>query len=179
MILQSRVKQTQALSAHLSGSEEEVHALTSENESLQKELDGCRRELRMFRKELDGLVDQMAEMGTEVMDAKNKVSVYSKRLNEVEQELNSTQELNVDLQEQLRIAMERQKQAQSSTAQVVKNMQSELGKVLSDSGTIRSTLEELENRQEKCEGKVVEMISNTKEYAQLLEEAQTTIQTLR
>ncbi|KAI7829815.1 hypothetical protein BC939DRAFT_322437 [Gamsiella multidivaricata] len=179
LILQSRVHHSQELSAHLTGSEDEVHNLTNENESLQKELDVCRRELKTFRKELDSLVEQMADMGTEVMDAKNKVTVYSRRLTEVEQELNSTQELNVNLQEQLRTAMEKQKQTQSTTAQVVKNMQSELGRVVSDSGVIRSTLEELEGRQEKCEGKVVEMISNTKEYAQLLEEAQTTIQTMR
>ncbi|KAF9573358.1 hypothetical protein EC968_008628 [Mortierella alpina] len=178
--LQSRVHQ-QALhfNTHLDGSEDDMKNLTSENESLQKELDGCRRELKMFRKELDGLVEQMNEMGTEVLDAKTKVTVYSRRLNEVEQELTVTQGLNVDLQEQLRVTLERQKQTHSSTAMAMKNMQSELGKVLSDSGTIRSTLEELENRQDKCEGKVVEMMSNTKEYAHLLEEAQTTIQTMR
>ncbi|KAG0004007.1 hypothetical protein BGZ79_010540 [Entomortierella chlamydospora] len=179
LILQSRVNQTHALSAHLSGTEDEVQNLTNENESLQKELDGCRRELKMFRKELDNLVEQMADMGTEVLDAKNKVSTYSRRLNEVEQELNSTQELNVNLQEQLQVALEKQKQTQSTTAQAVKIMQNELGRVVSDSGTLRSTLVELENRQEKCEGRVVEMISNTKEYAHLLEEAQTTIQTMR
>ncbi|KAG0303872.1 hypothetical protein BGZ98_006185 [Dissophora globulifera] len=179
LMLQSRVHHTQELSAHLTGSEDEVRNLTSENESLQKELDGCRRELKTFRKELDHLVEQMAEMGSEVLDAKSKVSMYSRRLTEVEQELNSTQELNVDLQEQLRVALEKHKQTHSNTAQVVKNMQTELGRVVSDSGTIRSTLEELESRQEKCEGRVVEMISNTKEYAQLLEEAQTTIQTMR
>ncbi|KAF9980796.1 hypothetical protein BGZ75_007969 [Mortierella antarctica] len=178
--LQSRVhQQTLHFNTHLDGSEDEMKNLTSENESLQKELDGCRRELKMFRKELDGLVEQMNEMGTEVLDAKTKVTVYSRRLNEVEQELTATQGLNVDLQEQLRVTLERQKQTHSSTAMAMKSMQSELGKVLSDSGTIRSTLEELENRQDKCEGKVVEMMSNTKEYAHLLEEAQTTIQTMR
>ncbi|KAF9959974.1 hypothetical protein BGZ72_008303 [Mortierella alpina] len=178
--LQSRVhQQSLHFNTHLDGSEDEMRNLTSENESLQKELDGCRRELKMFRKELDGLVEQMNEMGTEVLDAKTKVTVYSRRLNEVEQELTVTQGLNVDLQEQLRVTLERQKQTHSSTAMAMKSMQSELGKVLSDSGTIRSTLEELENRQDKCEGRVVEMMSNTKEYAHLLEEAQTTIQTMR
>lgn len=161
------------------GAEDDTNDLTAENENLQKELDVCRRELKTFRKELDNLVDQMAEMGTEVVDAKNKVSVYSRRLNEVEQELNSTQELNVNLQEQLRNSLEKQKQANSSTTQAMKQMQTELGRVASDSGALRSNLVELESRQEKCEGKVVEMISNTKEYADLLEEAQTTIQTLR
>ncbi|KAF9100310.1 hypothetical protein BGX29_006718 [Mortierella sp. GBA35] len=179
LLLQSRAHHSRELASHLTGSQDEVMNLTNEKDTLQRELDGCRRELKMFRKELDGLVEQMTEMGTEVLDAKAKVSHYSRRLNEVEQELGATQELNVNLQEQLHVAVEKQKQAQSSTAQAVKNMQSELGKVISDKGTILSTLEELENRQDKCEGRVVEMMTNTQEYAQLLEEAQTTIQTLR
>ncbi|KAG0056226.1 hypothetical protein BGZ83_005958 [Gryganskiella cystojenkinii] len=177
--LKNRASHAMDLSSQLSGSEHEVQTLTTHNESLQRELDGCRKDLKSFRRELDSLVDQMTDMGTEVLDAKTKVSVYSRRLTEVEQELNATKELNVDLQVQLQNAFDKQKQSQSSTAQVVKNIQSDLGKVLSDSGTIRSTLEELENRQVKCEDKVVEMITNTKEYAQLLEEAQETIQTLR
>ncbi|KAG0320837.1 hypothetical protein BGZ97_012726 [Linnemannia gamsii] len=179
MMLQSRAHHSRELASHLTGSQDEVMNLTNEKDTLQRELDGCRRELKMFRKELDSLVGQMTEMGTEVLDAKSKVSHYSRRLNEVEQELGATQELNVNLQEQLHVAVEKQKQAQSSTAQAVKNMQSELGKVISDKTTILSTLEELENRQDKCEGKVVEMITNTQEYAHLLEEAQTTIQTFR
>lgn len=178
-MLKNRASHVMDLSSQLSGSEHEVQTLTTHNESLQRELDGCRKDLKSFRRELDGLVEQMSDMGTEVLDAKTKVSVYSRRLTEVEQELNATKELNVDLQVQLQSALDKQKQSQSSTAQVVKNIQSDLGKVLSDSGTIRSTLEELENRQVKCEDKVVEMISNTKEYAHLLEEAQETIQTLR
>lgn len=44
---------------------------------------------------------------------------------------------------------------------------------------MRMTLEELESRQIKCEGKVFEMMTNTREYAQLLEEAQDTIHNLR
>ncbi|KAG0277136.1 hypothetical protein BGZ96_003004, partial [Linnemannia gamsii] len=179
MMLQSRAHHSRELASHLTGSQDEVMNLTNEKDTLQRELDGCRRELKTFRKELDSLVGQMAEMGTEVLDAKSKVSHYSRRLNEVEQELGATQELNVNLQEQLHVAVEKQNKAQSSTAQAVKNMQSELGKVISDKTTILSSLEELENRQDKCEGKVVEMITNTQEYAHLLEEAQTTIQTFR
>ncbi|KAF9953768.1 hypothetical protein BGZ70_000122 [Mortierella alpina] len=56
---------------------------------------------------------------------------------------------------------------------------SKVNSVFSDSDTMRLTLEELEARQMKCEGKVVEMMTNTREYAQLLEEAQETIHTLR
>ncbi|GJJ69052.1 hypothetical protein EMPS_01398 [Entomortierella parvispora] len=178
-MLKTRAHHAMDLSSQLSGSENEVRTLTTHNESLQRELDGCRKDLKSFRRELDSLVEQMTEMGSEVLDAKTKVSVYARRLTEVEQELSVTKEANVDLQVQLQTALDKQKQSQSSTAQVVKNIQSDLGKVLSDSGTIRSTLEELENRQVKCEDKVVEMMTNTKEYAHLLEEAQETIQTLR
>ncbi|KAF9371224.1 hypothetical protein CPB97_002154 [Podila verticillata] len=179
MMLQSRANQAMELSSQLTGSEDEVKTLTGHNVSLQRELDSCRKDLKTFRRELDGLVEQMTEMGAEVVDAKSKVNSYSRRLGEVEQELSTTQELNVNLQVQLENALERQKQSHSTTAQVVKLIQSDLGKVVSESGMIRSTLEELENRQVKCEGKVVEMVSNTREYAQLLEEAQDTIHTLR
>ncbi|KAI9231743.1 MAG: hypothetical protein BYD32DRAFT_375676, partial [Podila humilis] len=165
------------LSSQLTGSEDEVKTLTGHNVSLQRELDSCRKDLKAFRRELDGLVEQMTEMGAEVVDAKSKVNSYSRRLGEVEQELSTTQELNVNLQVQLENALERQKQSHSTTAQVVKLIQSDLGKVVSESGMIRSTLEELENRQVKCEGKVVEMVTNTREYAHLLEEAQDTIHT--
>ncbi|KAF9193258.1 hypothetical protein BGZ51_003777 [Haplosporangium sp. Z 767] len=179
LMLQARAHHNIELSSHLTGSEDKVKDLTDENESLQRELDGCRRELNVFRKEFDGLIDQMAQIGTEVVDAKNKAATCSRRLNEVEQELRSSQEMNVNLQEQIKVTLERQKQAQMSTAQTFKSIQTEIGKVITDSGSIRSTLEELENRQDKCEVKVVEMVSNTKEYAHLLEEAQTTIQTMR
>ncbi|KAG0020533.1 hypothetical protein BGZ81_009297 [Podila clonocystis] len=179
MMLQSRASQAMELSSQLTGSEDEVKTLTGHNVSLQRELDSCRKDLKAFRRELDGLVEQMTEMGAEVVDAKSKVNSYSRRLGEVEQELSSTQELNVNLQVQLENALERQKQSHSTTTQVVKLIQSDLGKVVSESGMIRSTLETLENRQVKCEGKVVEMITNTREYAQLLEEAQDTIHTLR
>ncbi|KAF9394999.1 hypothetical protein CPC16_009601 [Podila verticillata] len=179
MMLQSRANQAMELSSQLTGSEDEVKTLTGHNVSLQRELDSCRKDLKAFRRELDGLVEQMTEMGAEVVDAKSKVNSYSRRLGEVEQELSTTQELNVNLQVQLENALERQKQSHSTTAQVVKLIQSDLGKVVSESGMIRSTLEELENRQVKCEGKVVEMVTNTREYAHLLEEAQDTIHTLR
>ncbi|KAF9406594.1 hypothetical protein BGZ94_003056 [Podila epigama] len=179
MMLQSKANQAMELSSQLTGSEDEVKTLTGHNASLQRELDNCRRDLKSFRKELDGLVEQMTEMGAEVVEAKSKVNTYARRLGEVEQELSSTQEMNVNLQVQLENALERQRQSHSTTTQVVKMIQSDLGKVVSESGTIRSTLDELENRQVKCEGKVVEMITNTREYAHLLEEAQDTIHHLR
>ncbi|KAI7827688.1 hypothetical protein BC939DRAFT_387457, partial [Gamsiella multidivaricata] len=144
---------------------------------LQRELDTCRQELKAFRKELDELSEHMAEISTEMFDAKSKVNSYARRLGEVEQELASTQELNVNLQIQLDNALQKQKQTHSNTTQAVKMIQSDLGKVFSDSDTMRMTLEELETRQMKCEGKVIEMMTNTREYAQLLEEAQETIHT--
>lgn len=129
MMLQSRANQAMELSSQLTGSEDEVKTLTGHNVSLQRELDSCRKDLKAFRRELDGLVGQMTEMGAEVVDAKSKVNSYARRLGEVEQELSSTQELNVNLQVQLENALERQKQTHSTTTQVVKLIQSDLGKV--------------------------------------------------
>ncbi|KAF9961067.1 hypothetical protein BGZ72_005025 [Mortierella alpina] len=177
--LQSKAKHSQELSYQLSNAEYDVRELTGHNRFLQKELDTCRNELKIFRKELDELSEHMSEISAEMMDAKSKVNSYARRLGEVEQELAATQELNVNLQIQLDNALKKQKQTQSSTTQAVKMIQSDLGKVFSDSDTMRLTLEELEARQMKCEGKVVEMMTNTREYAQLLEEAQETIHTLR
>ncbi|CAO3569988.1 unnamed protein product [Mortierella alpina] len=177
--LQSKAKHTQELSYQLSNAEYDVRELTGHNRFLQKELDTCRNELKIFRKELDELSEHMSEISAEMMDAKSKVNSYARRLGEVEQELAATQELNVNLQIQLDNALKKQKQTQSSTTQAVKMIQSDLGRVFSDSDTMRLTLEELEARQMKCEGKVVEMMTNTREYAQLLEEAQETIHTLR
>ncbi|KAF9183624.1 hypothetical protein BGZ51_003891 [Haplosporangium sp. Z 767] len=177
--LQSKANQSQELSYQLASSEHEVKELNEHNRFLQKELDTCRHELKAFRKELDELSEQMTEISTEMVDAKKKVNTYARRLGEVEQELALTRELNVNLQVQLDNALQKQKQAQSSASQTVKMIQSDLGKVFSDSDTMRMTLEELETRQMKCEGKVIEMMTNTREYAQLLEEAQETIHTLR
>ncbi|KAF9313197.1 hypothetical protein BG003_005517 [Podila horticola] len=179
LVLQSKANRSKELSTQLAGSEHEVKTLTGHNHFLQRELDSCRRDLKTFRQELDELTEQMAEMGAEMMDAKLKVNSYARRLGEVEQELATTQELNVNLQVQLENALHRQKQTHSSTTQAVKLIQSDLGKVFSESDTMRMTLEELESRQIKCEGKVFEMMTNTREYAQLLEEAQDTIHNLR
>ncbi|KAG0351610.1 hypothetical protein BG005_008912, partial [Podila minutissima] len=179
LVLQSKANRSKELSTQLAGSEHEVKTLTGHNHFLQRELDSCRRDLKTFRQELDELTEQMAEMGAEMMEAKIKVNSYARRLGEVEQELATTQELNVNLQVQLENALHRQKQTHSSTTQAVKLIQSDLGKVFSESDTMRLTLEELESRQIKCEGKVFEMMTNTREYAQLLEEAQDTIHNLR
>ncbi|KAK3808732.1 MAG: hypothetical protein J3Q66DRAFT_355494 [Benniella sp.] len=177
--LHSKVNRSKDLSHLLSHSEHEVKELTGHNRFLQKELDSCRQELKTFRKDLDELSEQMAEISTEMLDAKAKVNSYARRLGEVEQELAATQELNVNLQQQLDTALQRQKQTHTTTSQAVKSIQSDLGRVFSESDSMRITLEELETRQMKCEGKVIEMMTNSREYAQLLEEAQETIHTLR
>ncbi|KAG0276556.1 hypothetical protein BGZ95_007391 [Linnemannia exigua] len=179
LVLLSKANQTQELSYQLANSEHEVKELRGKNRFLQRELDTCRQELKTFRKDLDQLSEHMTQISAEMFDAKNKVNSYARRLGEVEQELVTTKELNVNLQVQLDNALQKQKQTHSSTTQVVKMIQSDLGRVFSDRDTMRLTLEELEARQMHCEGKVVEMMTNTREYAQLLEEAQETIHTMR
>ncbi|KAF9921197.1 hypothetical protein FBU30_008811 [Linnemannia zychae] len=179
LVLQSKASQSQELSYQLANSEQEVKELRGKNRFLQRELDTCRHELKVFRKDLDQLSEHMTQISAEMFDAKNKVNSYARRLGEVEQELVSTKELNVNLQAQLDGALQKQKQTHSNTTKAVKMIQSDLGRVFSERDTMRLTLEELEARQMHCEGKVVEMMTNTREYAQLLEEAQETIHTMR
>lgn len=113
----------------LANSEQEVKELRGKNRFLQRELDTCRQELKTFRKDLDQLSEHMTQISAEMFDAKNKVNSYARRLGEVEQELVQTKELNVNLQAQLDNALQKQKQTQSSTTQVVKMIQSDLGRV--------------------------------------------------
>jgi hypothetical protein len=86
----------------------------------------------------------MTQISAEMFDAKNKVNSYARRLGEVEQELVSTKELNVNLQLQLDNALQKQKQTHSSTSQVVKMIQSDLGRVRLESFFNRRRLSSFE-----------------------------------
>ncbi|CAG8692204.1 41211_t:CDS:2 [Gigaspora margarita] len=146
------------LATQLAASEEQVKILREHRAFLQKELDTARRELKRFRKELDSLSGQMSDMAEDMWESRNKVNTYAKKLTEVEQHLADTQEMNVNLSIQLEKSLSSQK--------------------LSKNEHLRASINELENRQVKCEGKLSEMMVSAQEYAHLLEEAQDTIHSL-
>ncbi|CAG8493293.1 23149_t:CDS:2 [Dentiscutata erythropus] len=157
-ILSSKALRSNDLASQLAASEEQVKTLREHRAFLQKELDTARRELKRFRKELDNLSGQMSDMAEDMWESRNKVNTYAKKLTEVEQHLADTQEMNVNLSIQLEKSLSSQK--------------------LSKNEHLRASINELENRQVKCEGKLSEMMVSAQEYAHLLEEAQDTIHSL-
>ncbi|KAG2232937.1 hypothetical protein INT48_008030 [Thamnidium elegans] len=132
---------------------------------LTQELDQARRELTKFRKEMDGLSAQLNDMASEMVDSRSKVSVYAKRLAEVEQKLASTRDVNTSLQSLLDKALTSQKQSSSNTSHLV----------VTENEQLRARIAELEHQQIECEEKLAAMVIQAQEYASRLEQAQDTI----
>lgn len=63
------------------------------------------------------------------VDSRSKVSIYAKRLAEVEQKLTTTRDVNTKLQSLLDKTLTSQKQSSSNTSQLVKNIQLDLERV--------------------------------------------------
>uniref|UniRef100_A0A1D1XF22 SWI5-dependent HO expression protein 3 n=1 Tax=Anthurium amnicola TaxID=1678845 RepID=A0A1D1XF22_9ARAE len=174
----SKASRSNELASQLAASEEQNKVLREHKVFLQKELEAARRELKRFRKELDNLTGQMNDMAEDMWESRNKVSTYAKKLVDVEQHLSDTQEMNVNLSIQLEKSLSSQKVSSATTTQIVKMIQADLGRVVLENEHLRASINELENRQVKCEGKLSEMMVSAQEYAHLLEEAQDTIHSL-
>ncbi|CAG8542327.1 5894_t:CDS:2 [Diversispora eburnea] len=166
-ILYSKASRSNELATQLAASEDQVKTLRDHRAFLQKELDTARRELKRFRKELDSLSGQMNDMAEDMWESRNKVNTYAKKL-----------EMNVNLSIQLEKSLSSQKISSATTTQIVKMIQADLGRVVLENEHLRASINELENRQVKCEGKLSEMMVSAQEYAHLLEEAQDTIHSL-
>ncbi|KAG1436580.1 hypothetical protein G6F56_013498 [Rhizopus delemar] len=97
---------------------------------LEHELDQAKKSLLKFRKEMDGLSAQLNDMASEMVSSRSKVSVYAKRLAEVEQKLAATRDVNIKLQSLLDKALVSQEQSSSNTSHLVKTIQIDLERVL-------------------------------------------------
>ncbi|RUS34048.1 hypothetical protein BC938DRAFT_482679 [Jimgerdemannia flammicorona] len=198
--LHSELMRSTELTNQLMSRDDQSRSLTEQKMYMNKELDMARRELRRFRKELDGLSGQLNDMANDMVDSRGRAGSYAKKLgkcsylrtkfhcrdvqfanvvaSEVEHNLTTTQEMNVNLQNLLEKALNTQKQSNANTTHVVRNIQSDLTRVVQENDRLRSRIAELEEHQSDCENKLAEMIDKAKEYASLLEQAQDTIHTL-
>ncbi|RUP48521.1 hypothetical protein BC936DRAFT_144454 [Jimgerdemannia flammicorona] len=176
--LHSELMRSTELTNQLMSRDDQSRSLTEQKMYMNKELDMARRELRRFRKELDGLSGQLNDMANDMVDSRGRAGSYAKKLAEVEHNLTTTQEMNVNLQNLLEKALNTQKQSNANTTHVVRNIQSDLTRVVQENDRLRSRIAELEEHQSDCENKLAEMIDKAKEYASLLEQAQDTIHTL-
>ncbi|CAO3579287.1 unnamed protein product [Absidia cylindrospora] len=152
--------------------------VNDERLQLTEELNQARCELDKFRNEMDGLSGQLNDMASEMVDSRSRVSLYAKRLAEVEHKLTLTREMNADLQLLLEKALASQKQSSSTTSHLVKNIQSDLIRVVNENDQLRTRIAELEHQQVECEERLSTMVEQAQEYASLLEQAQNTIHML-
>ncbi|KAI9254508.1 hypothetical protein BDA99DRAFT_518601 [Phascolomyces articulosus] len=142
---------------------------------LTQELEQARRDLSKFRREMDGLSGQLNDMASEMVDSRARVSMYAKRLAEVEHKLSTTREMNVNLQALLERALTSQKQSSSNTSHLVRNIQTDLTRVVTENDQLRARIADLESQQVESEERLADMVGQAKKYASLLEQAQDTI----
>lgn len=102
----------------------------------------------------------------------------NKKTAEVEQKLAATRDVNTSLQSLLDKALTSQKQSSSNTSHLVKNIQMDLSRVMTENEQLRARIAELENQQIECEEKLAVMVIQAQEYASRLEQAQDTIHNL-
>ncbi|KAI7880864.1 hypothetical protein K492DRAFT_177590 [Lichtheimia hyalospora FSU 10163] len=145
---------------------------------LTQELNQARKELTKFRKEMDGLSAQLNDMASEMVDSRARVSMYAKRLAEVEHKLATTREMNANLQAVLEKALTSQKQSSSNTSHLVRNIQVDLSRVVSENDQLRARIADLEGQQIESEEQLAMMVAQAKKYSALLEQAQDTIHSL-
>ncbi|CAO3614429.1 unnamed protein product [Cunninghamella blakesleeana] len=127
---------------------------------------------------MEQLSSQLNDMATEMIDSRARVSLYAKKLAEVEHKLTTTREMNSNLQILLDKALTSQKQSSSTTSHLVRNIQMDLSRVVTENDQLRNRIGELENQQQECEDRLSSMVEQAKEYASLLEQAQNTIHSL-
>ncbi|KAG2220160.1 hypothetical protein INT45_013858 [Circinella minor] len=132
----------------------------------------AKEELLRFRNEMDGLAQQINGMELDLKDSKDRVL-------EIEDDLTSTQEVNVDLQVLLENAVKTQKESDGKTTHMIRNMHSNLANIVYENSQLQERLASLALHQEKYHGNVMDVGERMREYAHMLEQAQGTIQFLQ
>ncbi|KAI9264330.1 hypothetical protein BDA99DRAFT_559603 [Phascolomyces articulosus] len=146
---------------------------------LMRDIMQAKEELLRFRNEMDGLAQQIDGMEIDLKDSKDRVCTYTDKLVEIEDDLTSTQEVNVDLQVLLENAVKTQKESDGKTTHMIRNMHSNLANIVYENSQLQERLASLALHQEKYHGNVVDVGERMREYAHMLEQAQGTIQFLQ
>ncbi|KAI9474877.1 hypothetical protein BDB00DRAFT_879617 [Zychaea mexicana] len=143
-----------------------------ERVKLMRDIMHAKEELLRFRNEMDGLAQQIDGMAIDLNDSKDRVL-------EIEDDLTSTQEVNVDLQVLLENAVKTQRESDGQTTHMIRNMHSNLANIVYENSQLQERLASLAMHQEKYQGNVVDVGERMREYAHMLEQAQGTIQYLQ
>ncbi|KAI9313214.1 hypothetical protein BX666DRAFT_1834175, partial [Dichotomocladium elegans] len=143
-----------------------------ESENLAREIDRARQDLLRFRSEMEGLAKQMDGMAIDLESSKDRVM-------EIEHNIMTTQEVNVDLQVLVENALRTQKESDGKTTNLIRHMHSNLANIAYENSQLQERLASIELHQQKHYGTVVDVGEKMREYAQMLEQAQGTLQVFR
>lgn len=155
-------------------SNEDVHQVFGAHEKNQflREISQVREDILRFRTEMNGLAKQMNGMEVDLNDSKDRVR-------EIEKGLTATQEVNVNLQVLLEKAVNKQKETDVYATRAMRHIHTNLANVVHETGQLRGRLITIANYQKQHQGSVDDVAERIREYMQMLEQAQGTIQSLQ
>ncbi|KAI9025069.1 hypothetical protein CLU79DRAFT_746122 [Phycomyces nitens] len=136
------------------------------------EIGKAREQLMRFRNEMDGLAKQMDGIEIDLRDSKNRVL-------EIEEDLTTTQEVNVNLQVILERAVSRQKETDVSATRTMRHIHADLASVVQQNSQLQGRLATIASYQREYQGNATDVVERMREYAEMLEQAQGTIQMLQ
>ncbi|ORE11982.1 hypothetical protein BCV72DRAFT_300315 [Rhizopus microsporus var. microsporus] len=135
-----------------------------EKNQLLRELYQIKKDIIKFKNELNGLARQMDGMEVDLNVSKNRVQ-------EIEEDITATQEVNVNLQVLLERAVNKQKETDVYATREMKNIHSNLANVVYETGQLRWRLTSIANYQRQQQGNVIDVAERIREYSEMLEEA--------
>ncbi|KAI7882360.1 hypothetical protein K492DRAFT_176392 [Lichtheimia hyalospora FSU 10163] len=150
-----------------------------EHDNLMRDVEQAKQDLHRFRSEMEGLAKQIDGMALDLRDSKDRVSNYTQKLVEIEHDLTTTQEVNVDLQVLLENAVRTQKESDGKTTHVIRHMHSNLANIVYENSQLQERLESIEQHQQKHHGTASNVGEKMREYASMLEQAQDTLHVLK
>ncbi|KAG1497440.1 hypothetical protein G6F45_012031 [Rhizopus arrhizus] len=148
---------------------QDSYSESREKNQLIKELYQVKEDIVKFKNELNGLAEQMDGMELDLNLSKNRVQ-------EIEEDITATQEVNVNLQVLLERAVDKQKETDVHATRTMKHIHSNLANVVQETDQLRGRLTSIANYQRQQQGNVVDVAERIREYGQLLEEAIHSIQ---
>ncbi|KAG2190305.1 hypothetical protein INT46_002722 [Mucor plumbeus] len=142
------------------------------NNQFLKEIGQVKQDIVRFKNEMNGLVKQMDGMEIDLNHSKDRV-------HEIEKGLTATQEVNVNLQVLLEKAVNNQKESDVYATRAMRHIHTNLATVVYETSQLRGRLTSIADYQKQHQGNVSDMAERMREYTNMLEQAQGTIQSLQ
>ncbi|KAG1054194.1 hypothetical protein G6F43_003780 [Rhizopus delemar] len=135
-------------------------------------MEKTRKEFRELKKNMNHLMEEMDNLSFNLKTSKERVF-------EIEQDLTTREEVNVDLQVLLENAIQTQKESDTDAQQTMRNAYARLVSVMHENNRLQAKLSTLEHHQKRQQGSVYDITQKMQEYTKMLEQAQGTIQFLQ